>query len=555
MTRHPQVSRSTRALTGAALALLANATALAAPGLPGSALTAAPSVRKTVRVSPLIVPPTADDAAGRELGFGIADRAAAELFATGRYNHFHLKQILSMAKRHAIAMGDLAQADTALRAATVIGAECGATGGLTRDAGGAWRLTGTAFDRRRNIRQSLKIELGSDTASAVRVGGRALAAAVAGFDNVELVKEGTLVHPDTGSAEAMTAYLACYATLVEQPMGLREAHVVDAKRIAAARKSCETAVSLDAAFAPAWAASSLASALAFENEAAAKALERARAITAYVPMTPIAHYWLATRFKSNREGAAVLKDAARASPGALIVLTYLGEHLNITKAYEGALDAWDQYLALGIDSPHAMAQKGYALAHLGRIEEAVRLTEEANRKDPSSLDVRLELASRLVDAKKLAEAAAILTPMLSEAGVTGEVVLRLGWVKLLEKSDDEAANLFKRALELAAGPSEWRTRGRARYDLAILAARQGRLEEAEDRILDAQKDGYVGPDLLEKEPDLSAVVKRPRVAALLKGPDLNTQLMPLQATPFATNRAGEIDLKAKRPPAMTGFTF
>jgi tetratricopeptide (TPR) repeat protein len=460
-----------------------------------------------------------------------------------------------MARRHAISLGDLAKPEIALRAATLIGAECGVTGTLTRTKAGSWTLTATAFDRRSDKRQSLTVELGADAAVAVRTGGRALAAAVAGFDGIELVKAGTLVHPETASAEAMTAYLTCYATLVEQPMGLREAHVVDAKRIAAARKRCEAAVSLDATFAPAWAALSLASALAFENEAAAEALAKARAIDAYVPMTPIAHYWLATRFKSNPEGAAVLNAAVARAPGALILLTYLGEHLNITKDYQGALDAWDQYLALGIDSPHALVQKGYALSHLGRIDEAVRVSEEAQRKDPTSLDIRLELAGRLIDAKKLEAAEAVLKPMLDEAGVTGEIMLRLGWVNLLVKRDEEALRLFKRALAVAIGPSEWRTRGRARYDLAILAIRQGRLDEAEDRILDAHKDGYVGPDLLATDPDLKLIAKRPRIAALVKAPDVKTLLAPLVATPFATNGVGEIDLKAKRPPAMTGFSF
>ena len=76
------------------------------------------------RLTPALFPAHAPDA-GRELAVGIADRAGAELYATGKYNHLHLKQVLSMARYHGLTAEKLAKKEHAEKAAVILGAQIG----------------------------------------------------------------------------------------------------------------------------------------------------------------------------------------------------------------------------------------------------------------------------------------------------------------------------------------------------------------------------------------------------------------------------------------------
>jgi len=503
------------------------------------------------RITPAVFPAHCTDAAGVELGYGIADHAGAALYATGAYTNLHLKQLLSMARYRGLTGAKLADAEASGTAAAVLGAPVGAYGTLKKTKSG-WLLEMTVFDTRAGKQDPLSVKLPADAALAVKNGGVALAGAVAALDSIELASE--TVHPNSVSGEAMAAYLSCYAMLVRQPMGLRKSHVVDAATIAAARGKCETAVKADPAFAAAWAALSLASSLSMENERAAEALGKLRGETGYLPFAVLAEYWLATRFNSNAAGAVVLRDAARLHRGALIFLTYLGEHLNITKKYSEALTVWNRYLTGVNQSPYALSQKGYSMARLGFLDDAIVVSRQAVEQDPESMAVQLELASRMVDAKKLDDAAKILEPLAKDKRAWGEVVLRLGYVYLLKNDNKTAEKHFARALKLATAPSDWRTRGRTRYDLAIVMARGGKLKKAEDQLLAAAKEGFVVNSLLQKNPDLKKLEKRKRVTHLFKNPDLKLDPKLLQVSPFPTDAGGTVRPEATRP-AAPGFSF
>ncbi len=504
------------------------------------------------RLTPVVFPPAAPNAEGEALALGLAERAAAELYATGRYNHLHLKQVLSLMRQRGVTSAALGDEAAITATAPLLGAELGAFGEL-RSTDGQWTLTMSVFDLRHRRLEGLTTPLGQDFALAVETGGRAIAAALAAFDGVALSSARETIHPHTTSDEAMRAFLDCFAVLVRQSLGLRKAHTIAPQTLADARARCEAATAADPGFAAGWAALSFARALSFDHQAAEQALRQARAASGYLPLTVLAHYWLATRFSGNDAGTEVLRRAVETSPGALIFLTYLGEHLNIVARYDEALATWQRYLAIVAESPYAMAQAGYSLARLGRLDEAIAQSRQASRLDPTDLEIKLELASRLVDAGRLTEAEAALLPMVRHPGVYGEVVLRLGYVYLLQRRDDLAEEQLRRALELAKGPHEWRTRGRTHYDLAIVEARRGTLAAAEDHLLAAAADGFVDAKLLAADPDLKLLAGRPKVAKLLRGRELTAPSL-LRLTPFPTDALGTTLPDAKRPTAP-GFNF
>lgn len=517
-----------------------------------SAWAAEPKAAK--RFSAVIFPVFSESREGQNLALGIADRAGSELFASRRANHFHLKQVFSMARSHHLTSKQLASSVDAKRAARVMGASCGAFGTLSEE-GGGWKLAWTAFDLQSGKQDAGTLSLPRDAAAAVKKGGRAVAGSVARLHGVVLAAEGP-VHPDTASGEAMEAYLQCYRIIINQPMGLRKSHTIEPSKVTRARTSCLAAVKTDPEFAAAWATLSVVYSLSFRKDDAARTLGKAARAEGYLAFARIARYWWATRFGGNQEGALVLQETIERHPGALIFLTYLGEHLNITRRYAEAEETWQRYLALVPASPFALAQQGYSLARLGKLDQAIDLTMQANLIDADSLELKLELASRLVDAKRLKQAEDLLTPMTKNRRVFGEVLLRLGYVYLLQGRDAEAEAMLARALAMARGPHEWRTRGRTRYDLAIVMARKGKLAEAEEHLLEAAREGFMMRELLRANADLKPLASRPGVRHLFEGSGPRRTKLRLHTSPFPVDAAGDVQPDAERKaPPMTGITF
>ena len=131
------------------------------------------------RLSAVVLPPYASEGgAAQRLAWGMADRAGAELLETGSYNHFHLKQVLSMARSHNMAAEALGKPAQALRAVRILGADSGVFGSLNRLKDGRWRLVFTAFEAGSNRLHNGRSDLPADTAKAVEAGGRVLAGAL-----------------------------------------------------------------------------------------------------------------------------------------------------------------------------------------------------------------------------------------------------------------------------------------------------------------------------------------------------------------------------------------
>ncbi len=108
---------------------------------------------------------------------------------------------------------------------------------------------------------------------------------------------------------------------------------------------------------------------------------------------------------------------------------------------------------------------------------------------------------------------------------------------------------------MAKGPNEWRTRGRARYDLAIVLVRRNRPVQAEQHLLDAAAEGFLVKQALVDNDDLKVLAKRPRVARLFQQTKLKRNPLLIKSSPFPIDFAGEPRPDGDRPAPITGVRF
>src|SRR6185436_3759957 len=100
----------------------------------------------------------------------------------------------------------------------------------------------------------------------------------------------------------------------------------------------------------------------------------------------------------------------------------------------------------------------------------------------------------------------------------GEEILRLGYAYQLKGQNDVAKGLYEKAIAKAASPGEWRTRGRAWYDLAVVNAKAGAKDKAKDALKESMRTGFkmktVDPALTELARDVerAAMSNDPKAA-------------------------------------------
>jgi predicted Zn-dependent protease len=221
-----------------------------------------------------------------------------------------------------------------------------------------------------------------------------------------------------------------------------------------------------------------------------------------------------------------------------------------------ALQAWQDYQALAPQSPFVLARLGYTLSRLHRDKEAIEKTQAAVDKDPSSVNLKLELASRLIDAGLADQALRLLVP-LATPDARAELTLRLGYAYLMHNELDAAEQVIRRAESQAQKPSEWRTRARAKYDLAKIELRRGHPDKARALILDALSAGYKPYSLAREDKDLMVVAKAAELEQQKKAAPAPVSLVPRphETSPFAMDGSGDIDPSQQRPPPPEGFAL
>ncbi|MHB8873855.1 MAG: tetratricopeptide repeat protein [Myxococcaceae bacterium] len=545
--------------------------------LPALALAAAPPPR-----IPVAVLPPAADAMNAELALLIQAKASAALGQSGRYADFHLKQLFGMAAEEGLDLASVDSEKSATVAARHLGAQRVVFGRL-EGAPGAWVLKITASGGKKAESRTVKLPAGF--ARAVDEGGFAIAGLVASMDRVVMGLNALEVSPFTSSDEAAKAYAHCHALVVLQPIGIENPTVLREPELAAAVTSCKAAVAADPRFRAAHAALGLALAISGEDKPAVEALSKVNAKqsldgsemraqlkaqardaglswhdeTGYEPLYWVARFWLVTRYQSNDAGVAILREAITQHPGFLMARGYLGELLNVLGRHPEALAVWSEFQAIAPASPFVVARVGKAQARMGEHAEAIAKTREAQKLDPESIELKLQLASRHIDAGELAPAIKLLEALTGSGAVRPEALVRLGFAHLGMGALDKAEPVLKKALAAAAEPGAWRTRARANYDLALWAARKGEPAQAEAFLFDSMREGYKPREL---DPELKAIaakseaeaLKAAKSAAPLKpASKLALTALPREASPFAIDASGELDLARPKPPPPQGF--
>lgn len=519
----------------ALLAVLAAGSALAAPARP-------PVVA--------LLPPRAEPAL-QPLALLLEARASELVEAGLTATEVHPKQVLRALQEENLVGGDFTADATLEDARRLLGADRVVGFSLTQ-AGKDLVVTGLARDAKKATPFTLKA--GATWAKALDAGAVAIAKALLGKAPP---KSKDAPQPASANDEALAAAGRCAQVVHAQPLGVENPVVLDAGDLEAAVKDCGHALELDPGLHYAGAALALAQAVLGRNEDATATLAKLGDGDDELELYSLARFWMLTRFQSNEAGVAWLRDVLKKHPGELIARAYLGETLGSLGEWKDAEAVWRDYLARAPASPFALARLSKALARQGRNDEAIATAKEGLALYPKSRELRLELGSRLIDAGIPADAEQELTPLAASPAVHGEDLLRLGWAHWLQGEVTEAATYFAKALERSTSPGDWRTRGRAQYDLALVAAKRGDAHGALRALKASMQTGFrlkaVDPLLkdaareLERGDGGGAADAGAKVAS--------TTLVPKESSLFPVDAFGDPNPKAAKPQPPNGLVL
>jgi tetratricopeptide (TPR) repeat protein len=495
----------------------------------------------------LVLPPSG--ASAKSLALLAQERATALVAAKGRLPFFHLKQAAAVASAEGFELYAAGDAKTARGFGDALGATHVAFGVLSTDAKGVTTLEVQVSSAGKSAAAGKKVTLPKGLAASAEAAAVALANAL----EVATGKKGDFkAEAATAKDAALGDYAKCLEAVAAQPIGVENPAVLDEAGLNQAIASGEAAVAGGAGDG-AKAALGLAQAIAGLDEKAAATLGA-------IPMGPkaptlawLGRFWLVTRYKSDDEGLGVLREALKQNPNDLLLRGYQGELLQVLSRHEEALVAFAELSRLAPKDPFAQVRAAKSVARQGKHDEAVAKTQGALVLAPNSRALRMQLGSRFIDAQKWDDAATVLALLAGEAP-TGEHHLRLGYALLKKGDTPKAEEALKKALALATGPRDWRTRARANEDLALLAAKRGQKEQALGFLAAAQKEGY-RPRQFAAE--LQPLAREHEKRALQGGKDGGSGLALVprlkDASPFTVTPDGEVDLAAARPKPATGL--
>jgi tetratricopeptide (TPR) repeat protein len=514
------------------------------------------AIEATAAPSVMVMPFGSKDGLIGEAGHAIQLRAVG-VVATGGVNEIHPKQINRVLEHHARRLAPLPEDQRTTEVATVLGADFVVTGTLERGANDV----GIAFQVR---------SLDGKKSANGRVKGATLMAALEPFSSelaAVLAKVGAfagapagVVTPVTSNEEALLEYAGCHRILIEQPIGIQTPTLLDVRRIDSAIRQCKEALKNDPAFADAKAALGFLYALAEDQKQAEKHLAMVKDEKAFLPMYWIGKFWVVSRYHDIDAAIRTLEAGIDTHPGFLLARGYLGDSLVALARYEAALAAFQKYLELTPNQPWVMGRIGYVSSKLGKVDEAIAWTNKGLRISPSDSELLLEMASRHVDGKKLDDAITILQRLVAEGHARGEVHLRLGYAYLQKGRLPDAERELHMAITDSTQLSEWRTRGRARYDLAKMWMQTGVPGNALRQLRMAVEEGYRDRAVFESDPDFMRVKGDPEFQAILKAQPRQKNDLPKYASPFRIDpESGNIDLskagKSKQPQGTVILKF
>lgn len=497
-----------------------------------SSLALAEAPRKPVVA---LLPSAADATELTNLGVLIEARAAELLENSGKYTSLHAKQVAAMAEQEGFNPISLSDPDTAAQARAILGADRVITVVLEKTDTGS-NLLGSVFENGKKD-TSFSAKLPADWPTALTLGSEAVAKAVLAIDKASLAPA-KLTQPSSKSEPALQALGRCYVPIIRQSLGVEAPAMLLGEALDSAIAACREAVTTDKSLRYAQATAALGQAIVGDDtEAAATLAQLGNEKDVAEPYT-LARFWLLTRYQSNDAGVGFLREAIKKHPGSLVLRSYLGDTLTSLGSHDQALAVWAEYLTLAPQSAFAQGRLSRSLARLGKHDEAIAAAKKAIELAPRGRDVQLQLASRYLDANQLDEAIAVLKPLCATKEARAEQVLRLGWASWLKGDVDAAAAAFKQAIDQARAPSEWRTKGRASYNLALVEAKRGHADAALAAYQASLNTGF-----RVKDPDasLAEVIKKATL------PSATTP--PKESSLFPVDAAGDVNPTAAKPSA------
>lgn len=491
----------------------------------------------------VVLPPVFEGTRQPE-GLGFALQEQANTLLLGKHAHvLHPRQVHSMARHHRMKLETFADAAVAKLAAQRLGAKVFAFTSVKKTPQG-FTLTISTATTKDAAATTTSLTLPKGESAFVRQGAAAVASAVRLAQGVH---EDPFPTPLPVKDGAVADLASCEALLLEQPLGIEAPTVLVKDTLTRAVGACGAAVKAEPELHQAWAALALAAAVLGDDARALAAIAKARASPLAWSNATLARFWLASRYQSGEAGLAVLDDALKQTTGFMLARASRAELLSALGKHGEAAKAWQDYADHSPTSAFVLSRLAQGQARLGQTKEAVATAVKALGLDPDSDELKLELASRHVDAGQLEEATRILEPLAEMADARAEVPLRLGWVKLLSNDAAGAVPLLERAIAKAKSPHDWRTRGRAKLDLARAALVLQKKADAKKWLQEAGKDG-VGLPPPGPEHDALLALLTPAEAATL----VRTKPSPAEASPFPVV-AGDVKVFQPRQPAPKGF--
>ncbi len=509
---------------------------------------APPAARQTFA----FVPPSGADDDTKALGLVLQTRTAEVLRATGHFNELHAKQMLSMAGAEAFKPEQFGQdpkkdADVAW----YLGADLFLSGVLEK-ADTGYMFKGASGVRGQPLSAIKPVKMGDKPTLALNQAIEDISKQVVAFSKKKVAKWPDL-KVGTGSDEALLAYARCHATVLRQSMGIESPVTLNADVVTKAIDDCKKALELDPKFTQAKLALALAYAIEGSDVEATKLLAETGEQDTAVYWT--ARFWLVTRYQTPEAGEQVLRAAIEKRPGFLLAQIYLCEELTALGQYEKALKACEEAAAATPKGVFPLLRVGKALARNGKMKEAIEKSQDALKLEPAALKSReasLQLASRFIDAGNPNEAIDILEQIANDPQARGEELLRLGYAFQLKGEAEAAKGLYDKAIAKATSPGEWRTRGRAWYNLATLNAKAGAKDKAKAALQESMKTGFRAKKFEGPLAEIAREVERADLQAAQSG---KSKLAPVSTPPrevnlFQVDASGELEVgpSGKQPP-------